>query len=91
MFTLQASGESMINVGIYDGDFVIIQKQKVAKNGEIVAALTEDNEVTLKTFYKDCLPEIPVAQPRHKERHQRTEPVEQTIGKIGYCCHAKHG
>ena len=43
----------MINVGIFDGDYVIIQKQKVARNGDIVAALTEDNEVTLKTFYKE--------------------------------------
>ena len=53
IFTLKCSGDSMINVGIYDGDFVIVQKQKVARNGEIVVALTEDNEVTLKTFYKE--------------------------------------
>ena len=43
----------MINVGIYDGDYVIVQKQKIARNGEIVVALTEENEVTLKTFYKE--------------------------------------
>jgi len=43
----------MINVGIYDGDYVIVQKQKVARNGDIVVALTEENEVTLKTFYKE--------------------------------------
>lgn len=43
----------MINVGIYDGDIVIIQKQSVAKNGDIVAAMTDDAEVTLKTFYKE--------------------------------------
>ena len=43
----------MINVGIYDKDIVIVQKQSVAKNGEIVVAMTEDNEVTLKTFYKE--------------------------------------
>ncbi len=53
IFTLKCSGDSMINVGIYDGDFVIVQKQKVARNGDIVVALTEDNEVTLKTFYKE--------------------------------------
>ena len=51
IFTLECSGESMINVGIYDGDYVIVQKQKVARNGDIVVALTEDNEVTLKTFF----------------------------------------
>ena len=53
IFTLKCSGDSMINVGIYDGDYVIIQKQKIARNGEIVVALTEENEVTLKTFYKE--------------------------------------
>ena len=53
IFTLKCSGESMINVGIYDGDYVIVQKQKVARNGDIVVALTDDNEVTLKTFYKE--------------------------------------
>lgn len=53
VFTLLVSGESMINKGIYDGDIVIVQKQKVARNGDIVVAMTMDNEVTLKTFYKE--------------------------------------
>lgn len=53
IFTLEVDGESMINAGIYDGDIVIVQKQQNARNGEIVVALTEDNEVTLKTFYKE--------------------------------------
>jgi len=53
IFTLQCSGESMINVGIYDGDIVIVQKQKVARNGDIVVAMTDEGEVTLKTFYKE--------------------------------------
>ena len=52
IFTLQVSGESMINVGIY-GDYVIVQKQSTARNGDIVVAMTEENEVTLKTFYKE--------------------------------------
>lgn len=53
VFTLEVSGESMINKGIYDGDFVIVQKQKQARNGDVVVAMTEENEVTLKTFYKE--------------------------------------
>jgi len=53
VFTLLVSGESMINKGIYDNDIVIVQKQQVARNGEIVVAMTSDNEVTLKTFYKE--------------------------------------
>ena len=53
VFTLKVSGESMINAGILDGDIVIVQKQNVARNGEIVVAMNDDNEVTLKTFYKE--------------------------------------
>lgn len=53
IFTLKCSGDSMINVGIYDKDIVIIQKQSVARNGDIVAAMTDEGEVTLKTFYKE--------------------------------------
>lgn len=53
IFTLKCSGDSMINVGIYDKDIVIVQKQNVAKNGDIVVAMTDENEVTLKTFYKE--------------------------------------
>ena len=53
VFTLEVSGESMINAGIFDGDYVIVQKQSTALNGDIVVAMTEENEVTLKTFYKE--------------------------------------
>ncbi len=53
IFTLKVSGESMINAGIFDGDIVIVQKQSMAKNGEIVVAMTDENEVTLKRFYKE--------------------------------------
>jgi len=53
IFTLNVSGESMINAGIFDGDVVIVQKQSTARNGEIVVAMTDENEVTLKTYYKE--------------------------------------
>ncbi len=53
VFTLKVSGESMINAGIYDGDIVIVQKQNIARNGDIIVAMTDENEVTLKTFYKE--------------------------------------
>ncbi len=53
VFTLKVSGESMINVGIYDNDIVIVQRQKTANNGDTVVAMNNDNEVTLKTFYKE--------------------------------------
>ena len=53
VFTLQVNGESMINAGILDNDIVIVKKQKNANNGEIVVAMTDENEVTLKRFYKE--------------------------------------
>lgn len=53
VFTLKVSGESMINADIFDGDIVIVQRQNVARNGEIVVAMTMENEVTLKRFYKE--------------------------------------
>ena len=53
VFTLNVNGESMINAGILDGDIVIVQKQNHAKNGDIVVAMTDENEVTLKTYYKE--------------------------------------
>ena len=53
VFTLHVSGESMINRGIFDNDYVIVKRQNDAKNGDIVVAMTEENEVTLKTFYKE--------------------------------------
>lgn len=51
-FMLQASGESMVNAGIDDGDLVIIRKQSTANDGDIVVALYGD-DTTLKRFYKD--------------------------------------
>lgn len=53
VFALKVNGESMINAGIHDNDIVIVQRQQIANNGDIVVAMTEDNEVTLKTFYKE--------------------------------------
>lgn len=51
-FMLKVKGDSMINAGIFDGDKILVQKQSVAKNGDIVVALIDD-EVTVKTFYKE--------------------------------------
>ena len=51
-FMLTVSGESMIEAGILDGDYILVKKQNVARNGEIVVALIGD-EATVKTFYKE--------------------------------------
>ncbi len=51
-FILKVQGESMINIGINDGDYIIVSKQSIARNGEVVVALIEDC-ATVKTFYKE--------------------------------------
>lgn len=53
VFTLNVSGDSMINIGIYDKDIVIVERTNTAKNGDIVIAMNNENEVTIKTFYKE--------------------------------------
>lgn len=53
VFTLAVSGESMINAGILDNDILIVEKKNTARNGEIVVAMNEANEATVKTFYKE--------------------------------------
>ena len=69
IFTLNVSGESMINKGIYDDDIVIVKRQNVARNGDIVVAMTDENEVTLKTFYKE-------------KDHIRLQPENDTMDPI---------
>jgi repressor LexA len=53
LFTLQVSGDSMIEDQIADGDYVIIRRQKAARKGQIVAAVTDENEATLKRWFPE--------------------------------------
>lgn len=53
VFMLRVSGDSMIDVGIFDGDLVVVRRQPDAANGEIVAALVGDDEATVKRFRRD--------------------------------------
>lgn len=52
-FVLQVRGESMIEDGILDGDFVVVEETNQAKNGDIVVAMIENGVVTLKRFFKE--------------------------------------
>ncbi|HEY4552844.1 MAG TPA: transcriptional repressor LexA [Bacillaceae bacterium] len=53
VFMLEIVGESMIEAGILDGDYVIVRQQQTANNGDIVVAMTEENEATVKRFFKE--------------------------------------
>lgn len=68
LFVLKVTGESMINAGIHDGDFAIIEKAENASNGDIVVALIEE-ESTIKRFYKE-------------KNHIRLQPENDTMDPI---------
>lgn len=69
VFSLKVSGTSMVNAGILDGDIVIVERVNTARNGQMVVAMTEEKEVTLKTFYKE-------------EDHFRLQPENDTMAPI---------
>ncbi len=52
-FVLKVKGESMIDDGIFDGDYVVIEEENTAENGTLVVALLENGLATLKRFYKE--------------------------------------
>lgn len=53
LFVLEVSGDSMIDEQIADGDYVVIKKQRTARKGQIVVALTDENEATLKRWFPE--------------------------------------
>lgn len=53
VFMLSVQGESMINAGILDGDYILVREQSTARNGEIIVALIDKEEATVKRFYKE--------------------------------------
>lgn len=69
LFMLKVHGTSMINAGILNGDNVIVRQQDTANNGEIVVAMTDDNEATVKRFYKE-------------DGHYRLQPENDTMDPI---------
>ncbi|MBM7698979.1 transcriptional repressor LexA [Kurthia huakuii] len=69
IFMLEIMGDSMIEAGILNGDYVIVKQQTSANNGDIVVAMTEENEATVKRFYKE-------------EHHFRLQPENSTMAPI---------
>jgi repressor LexA len=68
VFILEVKGESMINVGIFEGDWIVVEKKNTARNGEIIVALVDDS-ATVKTFYKE-------------DGHIRLQPENDTMEPI---------
>ncbi|WP_027868971.1 transcriptional repressor LexA [Eubacterium sp. AB3007] len=70
-FMLRVKGESMINVGIMDGDLILVEQQNTASNGDIVVAMIDgfESEATVKTFYRE-------------KDHIRLQPENDTMSPI---------
>src|SRR5699024_10837663 len=71
IFILEIVGDSMIEAGILDGDMVIVKQQNVANNGEIIVAMTEEDEATVKRFFKE-------------ENRIRLQPENSTLDPMYY-------
>lgn len=71
VFVLTIEGESMIEAGILDKDMVIVKQQNTAQNGDIVVAMTEENEATVKRFFKE-------------ENYIRLQPENATMEPLKY-------
>jgi repressor LexA len=69
VYMLRVSGDSMIEAGILDGDYVIVRQQNVANNGDIVVAMTDEDEATVKRFFKE-------------KNHFRLQPENSTMEPI---------
>ncbi|KOP78926.1 transcriptional repressor LexA [Lysinibacillus sp. FJAT-14745] len=69
LFMLEIMGESMIEAGILDGDLVIVKQKATADNGDIVVAMTEEDEATVKRFFKE-------------KNHFRLQPENSTMEPI---------
>ena len=69
LFALKIKGDSMINIGIFNEDIVIVEQTDYAENGEVVVALVDDESATVKTFFKE-------------ENHYRLQPENDNMNPI---------
>ncbi len=75
-YALEVAGDSMVEEGILDGDYALIRKTDIARDGEIVVALIDDNEATLKTYRKEGqMVRLDPANRRYDPQRYRPEQV----------------
>lgn len=80
LFVLTIDGDSMIEAGILDGDLIIVKQQSVANNGEIVVAMTEDDEATVKRFFKED--NFIRLEPENATMETQIYPTVTILGKV---------
>ena len=79
LFCLRVQGESMIDIGILDGDIVVLRQQQSADNGEVVVAMVEDEATLKRIFYEDGHVRL---QPENKTMEPIIVPDAQVLGKL---------
>lgn len=85
-YVLEVRGESMKNAGIMDGDYVIVHPTPDARNGEIVVAMLDEEEATVKRFFKET--DHMRLQPENEEFEPIISTEAQVIGKVIGCFRA---
>lgn len=86
-YTLRVKGDSMIDDGIFDGDIVVIREQNIADDGQTVVAIIDDNQATLKKFYREnkrvrLEPRNPTMQPLFRTDVEIRGVVEKIISNL---------
>ncbi len=83
LYALRAKGDSMIGDGIFDGDIIIAKKQDTAENGETVVAVIDDNEATLKKFYREKgIIKLQPANPEFRPIYRKEVEIRGVVVKI---------
>ena len=80
LFCLRVQGESMIEIGILDGDIIVVRQQESAENGEVVVAMTEEDEATVKRIFYE--PDRVRLQPENRYMEPIYAPSAQVLGKV---------
>jgi len=83
LYALKVEGDSMIEEGIFDNDIIIAKKQSVADNGDMVVAIIDENEATLKKFYveKDKI-KLQPANPKYEPIYRKNVEIRGVVVKI---------
>jgi repressor LexA len=84
LYALRAKGDSMIDEGIFDNDIIIVKKQSVADNGDMVVAIIDDNTATLKKIYIEDNEKIKLqpANPKYKAIYRKEVEIRGVVVKI---------
>ncbi len=83
IYALRAKGDSMIQEGIFDGDFIIVKKQSTAENGDTVVAIIDDGQATLKKYFQEKEKiRLQPANPEFAPMYRKEVEIRGVVAKI---------